>query len=123
MAANWETSARKLVHEEVDVINYSDVHPHDPKKIIAFSAAGAASAPAAAPCRVRGAQRMARRRKLLTAYARYACVILLMLFLYLRIAVFPEGGNDTLHLLWIGAYALAGLSVLIAKTNLFMHRR
>ena len=39
MAANWETSARNLAYEEVDVINYSDVHPHDPKKIIAFSAA------------------------------------------------------------------------------------
>ena len=119
MAANWETSARNLTYEEVDVINYSDVHPHDPKKIIAFSAAAAAPA---AP-RQRGAQRMARRRKTLAAYARYACVILLMLFLYLRIAVFPEGGSGALHLLWIGAYALAGLSVLIVKTNLFAPRK
>ena len=118
MTIQQETSARKLRYQEPDVINYSDVHPHDPKKIIAFSAP-------AAPRR-RGAQRMARRRKMLAAlaaYARYTCVILLMLFLYLRIAVFPEGGAGALHLLWIGAYALAGLSVLAANPRLFARRR
>ena len=80
-----------------------------------------AAAPAAAPHpsmrsrHRRMARRALRMQKLLVAYPRYACVALLALFLYLRIAVFPESGAAGLGALWIGAYLLAGLSFVFAR--------
>ena len=116
MRISYETTAKKLVREAPDVINYSDVHPHDPKKVIAFSAPPAAAPHPSMRSRHR---RMARRarlaRKLLVTYPRYACVALLALFLYLRIAVFPESGAAGLGALWVGAYLLAGLSFIFAR--------
>ena len=50
MTMHYETSARKLhcadaALQEPDVINYSDVHRHNSRKIIAFTAPAAAQPP------------------------------------------------------------------------------
>ena len=116
MRISYETAAKKLEYAAPDVINYSDVHPHDPKKVIAFSApAAAVPHPSMRSRHRRMARRALRMQKLLVAYPRYACVALLALFLYLRIAVFPESGAAGLGALWIGAYLLAGLSFVFAR--------
>lgn len=118
MTMNDETSARKLhctddAAREPDVINYSDVHRHNPKKVIAFTAP-AASAPH--PSMRSRPRRMERRRalqyKLLVTVPRCACVLLLTLFFYLRLALFPVDAPAGLLALWCSAYLLAGFSFL-----------
>ena len=110
MTMNYETSARKLhctddAVREPDVINYSDVHRHNPKKVIAFTAP-AASAPH--PSMRSRPRRMERRRalqyKLLVTVPRCACV--------LRLALFPVDAPAGLLALWCSAYLLAGFSFL-----------
>lgn len=113
-------TARKLAEAELDYINYSDVHPHNPKKIIAFTGAQAAvTAAAPHPSMVsrhrRMMQRYTKQYKLLVACPRYLSVALLGAFLYLRLGMFPDGAFAALNLLWIGAYALAGSSFLFSK--------
>ena len=77
MRISYETAAKKLEYAAPDVINYSDVHPHDPKKVIAFSAPAAAPHPSMRSRHRRMARRALRMQKLLVAYPRYACVALL----------------------------------------------
>ena len=112
MTMSYETSARKLEHNEIDVINYSDVHPHNPKKVIAFAPAQPQAVPH--PSMVSRHRRMARKaalqQKLLVTYPRYICVAFLVLFVYLRLATFAEVPATGLNFLWISAYALAGIS-------------
>lgn len=116
MAMTYETGARKLERPELDVINYSDVHHHDPKKIIAFSAPRAAAPhPSAAARHRRMERRAAMQYKLLVAYPRYLCAAMLVLFVYLRLATFSEVPAGNLNLLWMGAYALAGSSFLFSR--------
>ena len=114
-----DNTARKLQEVELDYINYSDVHRHDPKKVIAFTGAPTATAAAPHPSMVsrhrRMVQRYAKQYKLLVAYPRYLCVALLGMFLYLRLGVFPDASVAGLSLLWIGAYVLAGSSFLFSK--------
>lgn len=115
MTIHYESTAKKLPHEEVDIINYSDVHPHDPRKVIAFTAPAAAPHPSMRSRHRRMAQRAAWQRKFFVTYPRYASVALLVLFFYLRLAIFPEAGSANLSPLWIAAYALAAFSFLFAR--------
>lgn len=116
MAMTYETGARKLERTELDVINYSDVHHHDPKKIIAFSSPRAAAPhPSVAARHRRMERRAAVQYKLLVAYPRYLCVAMLALFVYLRLATFAEVPAGNLNLLWMGAYVLAGGSFLFSR--------
>ena len=61
-------------------------------------------------------RRMERRRalqyKLLVTVPRCACVLLLTLFFYLRLALFPVDAPAGLLALWCSAYLLAGFSFL-----------
>lgn len=117
MTMSYETSARKLERAEIDVINYSDVHPHNPKKVIAFAPAQPQAVPH--PSMVSRHRRMARRaalqQKLLVTYPRYICVAFLALFVYLRLATFAEVPATGLNFLWISAYALAGISFVFSR--------
>lgn len=116
MTMSYETSARKLERAEIDLINYSDVHPHNPKKVIAFTGAQAQTAPhpSMASRHRRMERKAARQQKLLVTYPRYLCVALLGLFIYLRLATFAEVPATGLNVLWISAYALAGISFVFA---------
>lgn len=117
MTMSYETSARKLERAEIDVINYSDVHPHNPKKVIAFAPAQPQAVPH--PSMVSRHRRMARKavlqQKLLVTYPRYICVAFLALFVYLRLATFAEVPATGLNFLWISAYALAGISFVFSR--------
>ena len=118
MTISYETGARKLERAEIDVINYSDVHPHDPKKVVAFAPDRPQTAPH--PSMVSRHRRMARKaalqQKLLVTYPRYICVAFLALFVYLRLATFAEMPSTGLNFLWISAYALAGISCVFSRT-------
>ena len=117
MTMSYETGARKLERPEVDLINYSDVHPHSTKKVIPFTPSAAAQAPhpSMASRHRRMARKAALRQKLLVTYPRYLCVALLSLFLYLRLAAFAEVPATGLNVLWISAYALAAISFVCSR--------
>ena len=108
-------TARPLYEAELDYINYSDVHRHDPRKIIPFTAAAATKVhPSMAARHRRLAQRYARQSLLLVAIPRVLSVVLLCAFLYLRLALFADAPFGGLNLLWVGAYALAGCSIVFS---------
>lgn len=70
MTMHYETSARKLhcadaALQEPDVINYSDVHRHNSRKIIAFTAPAAVPHPSMRSRHRRMARRQALQYKLL----------------------------------------------------------
>ena len=116
MTMSYETGAKKLERGEVDLINYSDVHRHDPKKIIAFAPVQDTRPvhPSMRSRHRRMERRMERRRALLVTYPRYLSVILLMLFVYLHLASFAEIPAAGLNFLWIGSYALIALSAVFS---------
>lgn len=116
MTMTYESTARKLEAPEIDYFNYSDVHHHDPKKVIAFTDPHTAMRPhpSAASRHRRAAQRQERQMKLLVTYPRYLCVILFALFIYLRLATF-DAPVAAFNLLWISGYILAGSSFIFAK--------
>ena len=106
MTMHYETSARKLhcadaALQEPDVINYSDVHRHNSRKIIAFTAPAAVPHPS-----------MRSRHRRMVTLPRCACVLLLALFFYLRLALFPADAPAGLPALWCSAYLLAAFSFL-----------
>ncbi len=117
MTMSYETSARSLEQKEIDVINYSDVHRHDPNKIISFTAEhqGSTVHPSMASRHRRAQHRAVRQQKWMVTYPRYLSVALLILFVYLQLAGFSEVPATGLNVLWIGAYALAGISFLFAR--------
>ena len=97
MTMHYETSARKLhcadaALQEPDVINYSDVHRHNSRKIIAFTAPAAVPHPSMRSRHRRMARRQALQYKLLVTLPRCA----------------PAG----LPALWCSAYLLAAFSFL-----------
>ena len=105
MTMHYETSARKLhcadaALQEPDVINYSDVHRHNSRKIIAFTAPAAVPHPSMRSRHRRMARRQALQYKLLA------------LFFYLRLALFPADAPAGLPALWCSAYLLAAFSFL-----------
>ena len=117
MTLSYETGARKLEQNEIDLINYADVHPHDPKKVIALSGAArtAAPHPSMRSRHRRSVQKAAMQRKLLVVYPRYLSLALLGLFVYLRLATFSEVPVAGMNGLWISAYALAAISVVFSR--------
>ena len=117
MTMHYETSARKLhcadaALQEPNVINYSDVHRHNSRKIIAFTAPAAVPHPSMRSRHRRMARRQALQYKLLVTLPRCACVLLLALFFYLRLALFPADAPAGLPALWCSAYLLAAFSFL-----------
>ena len=109
MTMHYETSARKLhcadaALQEPDVINYSDVHRHNSRKIIAFTAPAAVPHPSMRSRHRRMARRQALQYKLLVTLPRCACVLLL--------ALFPADAPAGLPALWCSAYLLAAFSFL-----------
>ncbi len=76
------------------------------EKVIAISGAPVRRTPEAS-----GVRYTARQRKLLVTYPQYLSVALLVAFFYLRLALFADAPFAALHLLWVGAYALAGISL------------
>jgi hypothetical protein len=64
----------------------------------------------------RAARREARLQRILVTFPRYLCVAQLALFLYLRLAFFPDSSATGLDLLWIGAFTLAAFSTYFAHT-------
>ena len=75
-------------------------------KVIAFS-----GAPARRTRPSSGVRYAARQRKLFVTYPQYLSVALLAVFFYLRLALFADAPFAALYLLWLGAYALAGVSL------------
>ena len=116
MTMTYESTARKLERGEVDYFNYSDVHHHDPKKVIAFSGVQTTMRPhpSMASRHRRALQRQKRQTKLLVTYPRYLCVILFALFIYLRLAT-ADAPIAAFNLLWIVGYVLAGSSFIFAR--------
>lgn len=82
-------------------------------KVIAFSDASVRGArPASNMRRSRMVRRASLEWKVLVTYPQYLSVALLLVFFYLRLALFADAPFAALHLLWLGAYGLAGISLL-----------
>ena len=107
-----ESAVRPLPTGTPDVGPSRRPQQRSSEKVIAFSAAQASGVrPVSDARRSRRMRRAALERKLLVRCPQYLSVALLVVFFYLRLALFADAPFAALHLLWLSAYVLAGVSL------------